>query len=118
MRRYRYRMDDETKTEGYQFKHYGRNRYICDVLEEMRKLVEHGNVSPLRGLIEEAQSLANRMESGLSDKRDLLGLSEETAKARRAYKALQREYEKLEEKVKSLKTIVSKSETSKEAKKV
>lgn len=99
MGRYRHRDEDE-EVSGHKFKHYGINRYICDVLEEMRKLVEFGNTVPLRGLIEEAQSLANRMESALSDKRDFISLNKETALAKRAYKKLEREYKELEAKVK------------------
>lgn len=46
------------------------NRYICDVLEEMRKCHETRNFSYLLGLIEEAQTMANRMESSLGCKRE------------------------------------------------
>jgi hypothetical protein len=41
------------------------NRYICSVLEDMRKLNDTRNYGYLEGLIEEAQSYANRMENGL-----------------------------------------------------
>ena len=47
------------------------NRYICDVLEAMRKCYETRNFSYLPGLIEEAQLLADRMEAGLGDKADV-----------------------------------------------
>ena len=47
------------------------NRTLCDVLNEMRKCHETRNYSPMLGLIEEAQSMGNRMESGLSDKNDV-----------------------------------------------
>ena len=46
------------------------NRYLCDVLGEMRECVKTLNFSYLSGLIEEAQSLANRMESHLYDIKD------------------------------------------------
>ena len=46
------------------------NRYLCDVLSEMRKCVDTSNFSYLLGLIEEAQSLASRMESRLYDMKD------------------------------------------------
>jgi hypothetical protein len=46
------------------------NRYICDVFEEMRKLHKTRNYAFLPGLIEEAQTLANRMEAGLREKED------------------------------------------------
>ena len=39
------------------------NRTICGVLEEMRSCNETKNYSYLLGLIEEAQSMANKMES-------------------------------------------------------
>lgn len=46
------------------------NRTLCGVLEEMRTAHETHNYSYLLGLIEEAQSMGNRMESGLYDKGD------------------------------------------------
>jgi len=45
-------------------------RYLCDVLEEMRKLHKTRNYSPLLGLVEEVQTLANRMEAALGEKKD------------------------------------------------
>ena len=39
------------------------NRTICGVFEEMRSCNETKNYSYLLGLIEEAQSMANKMES-------------------------------------------------------
>jgi len=47
------------------------NRTICDVLEEMRKLNKTRNYSALAGLIEEIQSMANKMEAALGDKKDV-----------------------------------------------
>ena len=41
------------------------NRYLCDVLNEMRKCVKTLNFSYLLGLIEEAQTLGSRMEAKL-----------------------------------------------------
>lgn len=76
--------------------YFGPNRYLCDVLEDMRKCFETLNFSPLKGLIEEAQILGNRMESGLSDKRDLKSLSEERHKLKEDYKKLKKEVEELE----------------------
>ncbi len=43
------------------------NRYICTVLDEMRDCFKTFNFGNMRGLIEEAQTLANRMESALSN---------------------------------------------------
>jgi hypothetical protein len=46
------------------------NRLLCAVLDEMRECVKTSNFSYLSGLIEEAQSLGNRMESRLYDMKE------------------------------------------------
>ena len=51
--------------------YWGVNRTWCEVLEEMRKADKTRNYSYLQGLIEELQTYGNRMESGLSDMKDL-----------------------------------------------
>ena len=43
------------------------SRYVCSVLDEIRKCHETRNYSCLMGLVEEVQTLANRMEAGLDD---------------------------------------------------
>jgi len=50
---------------------YGLNRYICDVLEEMRTSVKTLNFAMIPSLIEEVQTMANRMEMALADMKDL-----------------------------------------------
>ena len=50
---------------------YGLNRYICDVLEEMRTSIKTLNFAMIPSLIEEVQTMANRMEMALSDMKDL-----------------------------------------------
>ncbi len=57
------------------------NRTLCSVLEEMRVCYKTRNFSPLMGLIEEAQTYANRMEGKLSDVHDYEGM-------KKRYKAL------------------------------
>ena len=47
------------------------HRHICDVLDEMRKVNKTRNYGGLYGLIEEAQSMANRMESKLYEVKDI-----------------------------------------------
>lgn len=42
------------------------DRMVCDVFLEMRTCLKTSNFSYLEGLIEEAQSYANRLESALS----------------------------------------------------
>lgn len=44
-------------------------RTMCSILEDMRKCCKTRNFSYLRGLIEEAQSRAWRMEDGLQEAR-------------------------------------------------
>jgi hypothetical protein len=43
---------------------------MCDALEEMRQCHKTRNYAPMLGLIEEVQSMANRMEAGLGEKHD------------------------------------------------
>jgi len=68
------------------------NRLLCAVLDEMRDCVKTSNFSYLPGLIEEAQSLANRMESNLYDIKDFNRLHKDI-------KVLKKKKKKLEEEV-------------------
>jgi len=71
------------------------NRTVCAVLEEMRKIHETRNYSYLLALIEEVQSLANRMEAALEDKRDVKRWNVEREKLKSEIKALHKEKAKL-----------------------
>ena len=71
-------------------------RTLCDVLDEMRKAHETHNYSYLSGLIEEAQSMGNRMESGLSASRQLYELKDEYKKLNKKKKNLQAKIATLE----------------------
>ena len=73
------------------------NRYLCDVLNEMRKCVKTLNFSYLLGLIEEAQTLGSRMESKLFDIKDFDRLHEEIRDLKKKKKKLENEVEALEE---------------------
>ena len=64
------------------------NRYMCDVLEEMRTAVKIGRIDMVHGLIEEAQSMANRMEAKLSDYRDMGYSLDEARKLRKTLREL------------------------------
>ena len=46
------------------------NRTLCDALEEMRNCLKTNNFSYLGSLIEEAQSMAARMEAKIWDQND------------------------------------------------
>ena len=67
------------------------NRHICSVLEEMRECTKTLNFSYLLGLIEEAQSLAFRMESKLYDIKDFDRLHEEIRDLKKKKKNLEME---------------------------
>lgn len=82
---YRFSGGEEPKMR---FTRYYLNRTACDALAEMRRCAETGNYSYLPGLIEEVQSMVNRMEAGLSDHNDLEEL-------RQSYKKLTKEYNEL-----------------------
>lgn len=71
------------------------NRTICSVLEAMRDCTKTQNYSYLLGLIEEAQMLANRMESALYDKKDFKYDLKRHKKLRKQIKEME---EKLEDK--------------------
>jgi len=71
------------------------NRYVCDVLSEMRTMHKTRNYSGLMGLIEEAQTLVNRMEAALSDKKGYQHWHEKSKKEQANYKELVKEANKL-----------------------
>lgn len=79
---------------------YWVNRTLCDVLDEMRKCHETRNYAGLMALVEEAQSKANRMESGLADKKDLVAMEEEWHSLRKEIKKLRKKRDKLKGKKK------------------
>ena len=69
------------------------NRLLCDVLQEMRECTKTLNFSYLLGLIEEAQTLGNRMEAKLYDIRDYERLHEDIAKLKKQKKKLEEKNE-------------------------
>lgn len=68
------------------------NRTICDIFKEMRTCVKTSNFSYLPGLIEEAQTAANRMEAALWDQYDF-------KRGEERYKELKKKIEDMEEKL-------------------
>lgn len=76
------------------------NRTCCDVLEEMRKCLKTMNFSYLEGLIEEAQTMANRMESALWDQADYRHKMKELKEAKEEIKELEAKKELLEKEIK------------------
>jgi uncharacterized protein Yka (UPF0111/DUF47 family) len=82
---------------------YGLNRYVCDVLDEMRTSVKTLNFAMIPSLIEEVQTMANRMEMALSDLKDLKLLKEDIVDKKEELEALQAQIKKLEKKKKKKK---------------
>lgn len=85
------------------------NRYICDVLSEMRTCNETRNYGSLLGLIEECQTLANRMEAGLSDKRNVLSYEQRRPILKDEITELEWKKEELEEQVRKLEFKIKKA---------
>lgn len=77
-------------------------RTLCEVLEEMRKCVKTLNFSYLLGLIEEAQVLGNRMESGLGDKHSIEAYHQDARKARHEFEDLEARKSELEDEIRLL----------------
>ncbi len=71
------------------------NRTLCAVLEEMRKAYETRNFSYLIGLVEEAQSMGNRMEARLWDQKDFERAKEDHSRIKAELKELKKERESL-----------------------
>jgi len=76
---------------------YWLNRTLCSVLEEMRKANESRNYSYLGGLIEEAQSMGNKMEAGLEDKDQHKIMLEDKAKLKKEIKELEAKKKELKD---------------------
>ncbi len=72
------------------------NRYLCSVLDEMRECTKPLNFSHLLGLIEEAQTLANRMEANLYDIKDFERLRDDIKDLKKKKKKLEEKIEELE----------------------
>lgn len=79
------------------------NRTLCSVLEEMRKCNETRNYAYLLSLIEEAQSLGNRMEASLYDKKEVTSYSEKRHELRKECKELKKEVDALKKEKAELK---------------
>ena len=77
---------------------YGLNRYICDVLEEMRTSTKTLNFALIPSLIEEVQTMANRMEMALSDMKDLEQLKMDIVEKKEELKKLKKKIAKKKKK--------------------
>ena len=77
---------------------YGLNRYVCDVLAEMRTCMETRNFAILPSLIEETQTMVNRMEMALADMKDLARLKKDIVNKKEELKKLEKKIEKKKKK--------------------
>ena len=78
------------------------NRFFCDVIHEMRESVKTLRFDLFPGLIEELQSMGNRMEAALGDRREHENLLDEIHDLKREKRNLKREIKKLEEEKENL----------------
>ena len=83
------------KTQMPNLNYISPNRYVCDVLEEMRKCIKFLNFRPMPSLIEEVQMMANRMEAALGTKKDIQKLHEDLHNLKKARTALKKEVQDL-----------------------
>lgn len=81
---------------------YGPSRYVCSVLDEMRECMKHLNFALLPSLIEEAQTLFNRMESSISDAGSLPEINEKLDDYKDKRKKLRKEIADLKEEKRKL----------------
>lgn len=72
-------------------------RYLCTILDDMRECYKTRNFSYLKGLIEEAQYRANRMESRLEDIQDVERFEEKRVKLKKEIRELEKKKEGLKE---------------------
>ncbi len=70
-------------------------RYICTVIDEMRQCYKTYNFGCIQGLIEEFQTLANRMEAKLSQVAEVKNLHEQIKKLDKQREDLEIEVEEL-----------------------
>ena len=74
------------------------NRYVCDVLDEIRKLNKARNYGSLLGMVEEVQTLVNRMEAALGDKAEYQRWHDKAKEEKAEYKKLLAKSNKLRKK--------------------
>jgi hypothetical protein len=72
------------------------NRTVCSALEEMRTCFKTFNFSYMPALIEEVQSMTNRMEAAIYDKNDLTYYHKELKEVKAKIKAKELELEGME----------------------
>ena len=77
-------------------------RYVCEVLEEIRNCYKTYNFSPVLGLVEEVQSMVNRMEGALGEKKDYFYWKDEHTVAKQRGEKLRKKIKKIEDRISEL----------------
>lgn len=72
------------------------HRYVCTVLEELRQCHHTSNYGHLLGLVAEAQTLVNRMESKLCEQKEAERLHDTIKKLRKEIEKLRKEKKELD----------------------
>jgi|SaaInlV_150m_DNA_2_1039686.scaffolds.fasta_scaffold11222_2 peptidoglycan hydrolase CwlO-like protein len=78
------------------------NRYFCTVIDEMRSCYKTRNFSIVMGLLEELQSIGNRMEAKCGDINDANRYLDDVRNLKREIKSLKRNRDKLNRKIEKL----------------
>ena len=71
-------------------------RFLCDILHDMRECHKTRNFSYLKGLIEEAQYRANRMENRISMVHEVEQLEEDRIQLKKEVRELEEERKTLQ----------------------
>jgi len=77
-------------------------RTMCEVLNEMRKSFESRNFAGLLGLVEEVQTMGNRMEAAIEEKKKYQQYHEEAKAKYDEYEKFRKKVNKLKEEIKEL----------------
>ena len=77
---------------------YGLNRYVCEVLDDMRTCTKTLNFALIPSLIEEVQLMVNRMEMALHDMKDLQHLKDVIVEKKEELAKLEKKLEKKKKK--------------------
>lgn len=75
------------------------HRYVCEVLDEMRTAIKIHRPDLVIGLIEEAQTIVNRMEAKLHEYADMGYNLDEARKLRKTLRELKDHADMIEEKL-------------------
>ena len=78
------------------------HRTLCSVLDELRDCYKTRNFASMLALIEEAQSMGNRMEASIDYKNDIERYHRDAKEAHDNLKELEAKVKKLEKKKKKL----------------